>query len=506
VIRAVHASRIPPCAIRWPPPHHGVAATLAAAGKNTRSTPPLPAGGEGGGGGEEEPRSSPPARRRPRGAGGPLEEARGRREAKNRDAPASSAPRRRATPPPLPAPPPSSSLRHQSSPPSARRPVATKVRQTPSPSVVDPAFEPRPSYTRRADLAAAPPPLVMPAIVPGWEACLCRCHRRRRRKHALSPPSLFFLYCTVLAQPTRVAPPSSSRTPRRRPARLRSARTRACSTHQSPAPRSPRCTVHRAHARRATPGRSRARTVPRRRPGLCRGGQEPFRTTQGEEKPSFKRLRTHRTRIDHQPSAGLRYGAVAGDPRRAATHTVAAAPCHAAPLPILGQSDARLRGIPNPAMPHPHCGLLWVQPAHLAAGKPSPRRRRLRHSVEHFTRGGEKALGSARTSAYTRARPQVDPWDLVRPASHSHGHTEAHTAASRTGSRRIGCGWPVGSQAPPRTTGDPGRSWDPGIPCGRSAGKDFLLNKNSRKFLFPFKNPRKSILSPKIMKPFPVNF
>jgi hypothetical protein len=39
--------------------------------------------------------------------------------------------------------------------------------------------------------AAAPPPLVMPAIVPGWEACLCRCHRRRRRKRALSPPFLF---------------------------------------------------------------------------------------------------------------------------------------------------------------------------------------------------------------------------------------------------------------------------------------------------------------------------
>jgi hypothetical protein len=139
-IRAVHASRVPPCAIRGPPPRHGVASTLAAAGEFTRSTPPLPAGEEGGGGGEEEARRPPPARRRPREAGGPLEGARGRREAKDRDAPASSAPRRR---PPFHAGDPASST------PPRFTAACTSARghqgeaKPPHSSVVDPAFEPR---------------------------------------------------------------------------------------------------------------------------------------------------------------------------------------------------------------------------------------------------------------------------------------------------------------------------------------------------------------------------
>jgi hypothetical protein len=137
----------------------------------------------------------------------------------------------------------------------------------------------------------------MPAIVPGWEACLCRCHRRRRRKRALSPPFLF-PYRTILTSPTRVTPPSSSRAPRRRPARSRSTRARTRTAHTSPAPRPPRRTGHRAHARRATPGRSRARTVRRRRPELCRGGQEPFQATQGGKNPSLTRIRARRFRHD----------------------------------------------------------------------------------------------------------------------------------------------------------------------------------------------------------------
>jgi hypothetical protein len=169
-------------------------------------------------------------------------------------------------------------------------------------------------------------------------------------------------------------------------------------------------------------------------------------------------------------------GAVAGDPHRAATHTVAAASCHAAPLPILGQGDARIRGRPNPATPHPHCGRMWAQPAHLAAGKPLPRRRRLGHFVEHHARGGGNALEPcARVPTCARGR-RKDPQDPVRPATPDAGHAEGHTTASRTGSRRIGCGWPVGSQAPPRATGDPGRSWDPGIPCGRSDGGKFSFD------------------------------
>jgi hypothetical protein len=56
--------------------------------------------------------------------------------------------------------------RRPSSPMPALRPVATKVRTS------------RPSSrggTRRSHLAATPPPLVMPAIEPGWEAFSCRC-------------------------------------------------------------------------------------------------------------------------------------------------------------------------------------------------------------------------------------------------------------------------------------------------------------------------------------------
>jgi hypothetical protein len=117
---------------------------------------------------------------------------------------------------------------------------------------------------------------------------------------------------------------------------------------------------------------------------------------------------------------------------------------------------------------------MWVQPAHLAAGKPLPRRRRLGHFVERHARGGGKRPRTLRTRAHMCAWPQKDPQDPVRPATQGAGHAEGHTTASRTGSRRIGCGWPVRSQAPPRATEDPGRSWDPGIPCGRSVGRVFF--------------------------------
>jgi hypothetical protein len=43
----------------------------------------------------------------------------------------------------------------------------------------------------------------------------------------------------------------------------------------------------------------------------------------------------------------------------------------------------------------------------------------------------------------------------------------AYTAARHTGCRRIGCGWPVAGRAAAQATGNPGRSWDLGIPCGR---------------------------------------
>jgi hypothetical protein len=53
---------------------------------------------------------------------------------------------------------------------------------------------------------------------------------------------------------------------------------------------------------------------------------------------------------------------------------------------------------------------------------------------------------------------------------------------------------------------DPGRTRDPGISCGQPEGKGFNLLKNSRKLVFPFENPRKSILTTKIVKPLPENF
>jgi hypothetical protein len=61
----------------------------------------------------------------------------------------------------------------------------------------------------------------------------------------------------------------------------------------------------------------------------------------------------------------------------------------------------------------------------------------------------------------------------------------ACTAARRTGCRRIGCGWPVAGRAAAQTTESPGRSWDPGIPCGRPLKRGFLLFKKFQKNPFP---------------------
>jgi hypothetical protein len=46
----------------------------------------------------------------------------------------------------------------------------------------------------------------------------------------------------------------------------------------------------------------------------------------------------------------------------------------------------------------------------------------------------------------------------------------------------------------------------PVIRGSRAAGTWVLIYFNSRKCIFPLKNPRKSILTPKIVKPFPENF
>jgi hypothetical protein len=52
----------------------------------------------------------------------------------------------------------------------------------------------------------------------------------------------------------------------------------------------------------------------------------------------------------------------------------------------------------------------------------------------------------------------------------------------------------------------PSRTRDPGIPCGWVCIGGFLTYFNFRKHIFPLKNPTKSILNPKIVKPFPENF
>jgi hypothetical protein len=120
------------------------------------------------------------------------------------------------------------------------------------------------------------------------------------------------------------------------------------------------------------------------------------------------------------------------------------------------------------------------------------------------TRAGETPLGADKPTC-ARGRREI-PRIRCGPPLRIQGHTAGHTAARRTGCRRIGCGWPVAGRAAQRATGSPGRSGDLGIPCGRPKKEGFLLFKYSRKILFPSKNPRKSILSPKITKPFPVNF
>jgi hypothetical protein len=145
-------------------------------------------------------------------------------------------------------------------------------------------------------------------------------------------------------------------------------------------------------------------------------------------------------------------GAVAGDPRRAATHTVAAAPCHAAPLPILDQDRARVRGRPSPAAPHPHYGRMWAQPSaprrRQAAAAPPPSRafRRAHHArgekgprlCTHerlHTRaaaGRSAGSGAARLSQPRphrgphRGQPHRQPPDRLRLASGEPSPTAGH--------------------------------------------------------------------------------
>jgi hypothetical protein len=138
----------------------------------------------------------------------------------------------------------------------------------------------------------------MPAIVPGWEACLCRCHRRRRRKRALSPPFPF------LSVPHRPRAADA----RRAAVELQSAAPPACSVPFYPRtntfhPHEPGTAIASTHwppcAR--TQGHPRPEPCPhraRRRPELCRGGQEPFQATQGGKTPALGEYAPVETRHD----------------------------------------------------------------------------------------------------------------------------------------------------------------------------------------------------------------
>jgi hypothetical protein len=102
--------------------------------------------------------------------------------------------------------------------------------------------------------------------------------------------------------------------------------------------------------------------------------------------------------------------------------------------------------------------------------------------------------------------PQSFHADLVRPATRWPDHTVAYTAVRHTTCRRIGCGWPVAGRAAAQAAGDPGRIRDPGILCGQPWGGGFFYLKTPENSFPLFKNPRKSILTPKITKPLPENF
>jgi hypothetical protein len=82
----------------------------------------------------------------------------------------------------------------------------------------------------------------------------------------------------------------------------------------------------------------------------------------------------------------------------------------------------------------------------------------------------------------------------------------AYTAASHTACRRIGCGWPVVGRAAARAAGILAA---PAIRGSRAAspwgGFSSYLKIPEISFS-PLKNPRKSILTPKIAKPLPENF
>jgi hypothetical protein len=94
----------------------------------------------------------------------------------------------------------------------------------------------------------------------------------------------------------------------------------------------------------------------------------------------------------------------------------------------------------------------------------------------------------------------------VRPVTCLPGHTLAHTAASHTARHQIQCGWPVTGRTAARAAGIPAAPAIRGSRAASPVKEGFLIYLKCQKIVFPLKNPRKSILTPKIVKPLPENF
>jgi hypothetical protein len=85
------------------------------------------------------------------------------------------------------------------------------------------------------------------------------------------------------------------------------------------------------------------------------------------------------------------------------------------------------------------------------------------------------------------------------------GHTLAYTVASHTARCRIGCGWPVAGRAAARAAGIPAAPAIRGSRAASPKGGVLIYLEIPKISFVPLKNPRKSILTPKIVKPVPEN-
>jgi hypothetical protein len=86
------------------------------------------------------------------------------------------------------------------------------------------------------------------------------------------------------------------------------------------------------------------------------------------------------------------------------------------------------------------------------------------------------------------------------------GHTLAYTAASHTARCRIDYGWPVAGRAAARAAGIPAAPTIRGSRAASPRGGVLIYFEIPEISFFPLKNPRKFILTPKIVKPLPENF